>query len=115
MKLFGTRIIEESISIDTYSFSDSILNKKPNPHVFIVFKKAMGSKLQTAAITPVHVDLDGTKIDVAAWTYTVGDLNVEVLYSPNSAHNEFLKKSFHPHCRYKLVSFMDFEDDESGS
>ena len=115
VKLFGCRIIEESIPIDIDSFSDSILNNKPNPYVFIVFKKAIGSKLQTATITPVHVELDGDQVVVAAWMYTVGDLNVEILYSPNSAHNEFLKKSFHPQCQHKLVRFIDFEEDESES
>ncbi len=111
VKLFGCRIVEESIPIDIGSFSEAILNNKPNPYIFVHFKKAIGSSLQTLALTPVHLEHDGQKTIVAAWMYSVGDLNVEILYSPNSACTPFLKRSFHPNCRYKLIEFIDFEED----
>jgi len=112
VKLFGCRIIEFSVPIDIQPFSDSILNSKPNPYVFLIFKKAIGSKLQTAAVSAIHVENTGNRVNVAGWIYTVGDLNVEILYNPNGANNSFLKNSFHPHCRHKYVEFQDFEPDK---
>ena len=44
--------------------------------------------------------------------YTVGDLNVEILYSPKSACTPFLKKSFHPHGKNRVIEFIDFADEE---
>jgi len=112
VKLFGCRIIESEIPIEIESFSKAILNNEPNPYVFIHFKKAIGSRLQTLALTPVHLEHDGKNIIVAAWMYAVGDLNIEILYSPSGACSKFLKKSFHPACRHKLIDFIDFIDFE---
>lgn len=115
VKLFGCRIVESDMPVDIASFSESIMYSKPNPFVFLVFKKAIGSKLQTAALSQIHMEKSGDRVNVAGWIYTVGDLNVEILYNPNGATNQFLKKSFHPQCRHKYIEFQDFEPDDEDS
>ncbi len=115
VKLFGCRIAECSFPIDIEPFSQSVMHSKPNPFLFLLFKKAIGSKLQTAAISDIYVDESGNRVNVAAWMYTVGDLNVELLYNPKGATNQFLKHSFHPNCRHKYIDFVDFEPDHEDS
>lgn len=112
VKLFGCRIIEDSIPIDTASFSDSLLNHTPNPYVFIHFKKAIGSSFKMSEVTPIHAVLDDNKnVVVATWMYAVGDLNVEIFYSKNCANSRYLKESYHPDCQYKVLRFKDFSED----
>jgi hypothetical protein len=115
VKLFGCRIVEYSVPIDIAPFSESIMESKPNPFVFLIFKKAFGSKIQTAALSAIHVENTGNRVNVAGWVYTVGDLSVEILYSPRGPSNQFLKNTFHPNCRHKYVDFEDFNPDEEDS
>lgn len=109
VKLFGCRIVESDIPIDTRSFSDSIMNNEPNPYLFLRFRKATGSREKMLSVSPVHIKQKGSETVVAAWMYTVGQVNVELLYAPSGACNDFLKKSFNPIHQYRVLRFHDFD------
>lgn len=112
VKLFGCRIIESGIPVEITSFSCSIMNNTPNPYLFLRFKKAIGNSLKSLSISPVHVEKKGTETVVAAWMYSVGQLNVELLYAPSGACNSFLKSSFNPLNQFRVVRFDDFEPED---
>ncbi|RLW63951.1 MAG: hypothetical protein B6D73_14275 [gamma proteobacterium symbiont of Stewartia floridana] len=112
IKLFGCRIVESEIPIDTSTFSDSIMTNTPNPYLFLRFKKAIGSREKMLSLSPVHIKQKGSETVVAAWMYTVGQINVELLYAPSGACNDFLKKSFNPIHQYKVLRVYDFETED---
>lgn len=110
VKLFGCRIVENSIPIDTDSFSESILKEKPNPLIFIHFKKGLVPKLKTVGLSNIQASNDETGTIVGAvWTYIVDNLFVDISYSRTPARTEYLKNSFHPQWKNKVINFQDYE------
>ena len=97
--------------IDIKIFSESIMSNKPCKHVFLNFKK-WGRKLgvRDCSTTPVDVSDMKQKGVIAVWMYTVGELIVEVIYSPSGFRSEFLDRTFHPNGpTNKILIFKDIE------
>ncbi len=110
VKLFGCRIVEETVPIDIESFSKAIMTGKANPNVFLLFKKwnLQGSS-KSAILTSIQSINDKNKCISASWMYTVGNLIVEIFYTPVKPPDPIFKYSLHPTFIDRMINFIDLD------
>ncbi len=82
VKLFGCRIVEESVPIDTTSFADALINRKVLNSIYLGFALLPdGTGKRVAGVTPIQgLDFNGV-VRYATWLYSIGDVSVFVTYS----------------------------------
>lgn len=82
VKLFGCRIVEENVPIDTQPFAYALLNATALNTIHLGFSLLPdGSGKKVAGVTPIEGLNIGGVVRYATWLYSVGDLSVFVTYS----------------------------------
>lgn len=103
VKLFGCRIIENSIPIDTASFSRAILNGLAHDEVYLMFCETPILKMKYAGLSEIQaISHDGIPV-WAEWFYTVGHISIKVIYSSNTHMFGRVRKVWHPSCQSKII------------
>lgn len=97
VKLFGCKLVEGGIPIETKSFADAIKNDRLHPNLYLVFGPKPGVDKIVAGGTDVHTftTSDGT-CAVAFWIHQVGDLWVNVVYAADGHSPPMLRDTWHP-------------------
>jgi len=110
VKLFGCRIVKDTVPIDIEPFSRAIMTGKANPNVFLLFKKwNLRGSSKSAILTPIHSINDKYKSISASWMYTVGNIVVEIFYSPIKPPEPLFKYSLHPTWIDRMINFIDID------
>lgn len=94
-KLCGCHFIEANLKFDQASLSRSILTGKGSPYIYIKFgvsKTGMVgmSDLHAATLTP------DSSCAFAAWIYSLGTLEIQVMYATKGEHRDGLIGAWHP-------------------
>jgi hypothetical protein len=110
VKLFGCRIAENSVPIPIGEFSDSILNRKAHPYIFLRFGQTPGYDGKSyAGVTPMEaINVQNTTV-FANWFYTVGRISVEVIYSRYGLKNANISNWWHPRMTSKGIKLVRFQ------
>ncbi len=103
-KLFGCRIIENNIPINTSSFSHAILNNTAHNELFLMFCETPTFKTKYAGISEVQAIKDNDKVVWAEWLYTVGHISVKVIYSADTHHLGRVGRAWHPRRHSKIIT-----------
>jgi len=109
-KLFGCRIAADQLPIDLKPFAHAIMTNTPVDCLFLVFKKAMPNNIRALSITHIQTIQEDTDVDIAGWVYSVGELNVEVMYTKKPERVRAVEGSFHPLYRNRYIRFIDYEE-----
>jgi len=81
-KIFGCKISESSAPIPLNSFSESILNKKEHPNLYISIRDSeRATKGNYAAVSDIQIYTKNKKIIYAHLFYTVGNVTIDILYN----------------------------------
>lgn len=82
VKLFGCRIIEENIPIDTRPFAKSLLDASPLETVNLGFALLAGEAgKKVAGVTHIECLVVNGSAVYATWLYSIGDFSVFIAYS----------------------------------
>ena len=97
VKLFGCRIIQDSVPINIAPFQYSLLNKKPHKNIYLSIGPRPGEiQKKYAGVTPIEsVNINGGSA-FATWLYMVDTISVNVLYVTKYRHPNVMKDTFHP-------------------
>ena len=79
VKLFGCRIVENNIKINTASFSEALINNTIHRNVFIAFHREP-SDIDYAEVTKIDVQYINGEVPSAFWHYYIGDFLIRILY-----------------------------------
>lgn len=97
IKLFGCRIVENSVPIDIAKFSDALLKATPHDEVYLIVSETPPTAYhKIAALTEMHARNVGSVTQKAAWIYTVGPLSMKVGYLSKDASEMPWPNSWHP-------------------
>ena len=112
LKLFGCRIIDGSVPIDTADFGNAILQRRSHPNVYLAFGPTpdlLLDKDRVAGMSEIQgAELDG-RCAFATWFYHVGHLAVNIMYAIEGETRYGLKQAWHPrfgHKRLVMATFM---------
>ncbi len=95
VKLFGCRVIENNINVDTTSFSEALIKNTIHRNIFIAFHREP-SDIDYAEVTKMHVQYINGKVSSAFWHYYIGDFLIRVLYLTNIDKARFEYGSWNP-------------------
>lgn len=110
VKIFGCRIIENQVPIDIRCLSKSLIKRMAHPHVYISIGNTMGKiKGKYAGVTKVSACNYNSKSIFANWFYTVGDISVNVIYSPVGRRLKTISKAWHPTSIHKIMQIAKYE------
>lgn len=97
VKHFGCQIIDSAIPIDTKEFSQALIDNKSCESIFLLFKKwGKTSVKKQATLIPIETIKKGNQIILAITSYSIGNLTIEILYSPKEFRSELPDQTFHP-------------------
>jgi len=86
VKLLGCKIVESKAPIDLLSFSKAILEKKEHSDIYISFRDSeKNGKGNYSANSDIELDKDNENIIYAHWFYIIGDIAIDVIFSPQAA------------------------------
>ncbi len=109
VKLFGCRIIEESIPIDVSSFSSSIMNGIAHEHVYLSISESPLKNIkyaQTSELTPMN----GCSVsDASGWMYTFSPVSIFVGYLFDYSKYTVWQNSWHPNAHKKLLKLAPYK------
>lgn len=107
VKLFGCRIVEYKIPIDSRPFADALLHRRAHPNVYIaigpspIWRKT-GTRF--AGISEVNAIRVGGHITHALWQYDVGSITVCVIYAePGHPEPVVMARAWHPNTASKFI------------
>lgn len=104
VKIFGCRIVEDSIPIDISIFSTSLLARTPHPHIYIKITLISSDiKHKVAGYTPIQAMNVNGNTTFATWFYHVGSLAINVIYNIIPNNQKALKNAWHPITDSKLL------------
>jgi hypothetical protein len=109
VKIFGCKIVENSIPIDINVFSNSILNQTSHQDIYIKIGSIdYGVKHKHALLTSVQALNKNGKTVFATWFYSVGSLIVNVIYNIMPNNDNVLRDSWQPGAVSKLIRLVTF-------
>lgn len=112
LKLFGCRIMVDSVPIDISEFSDAILTRRPHPNVYLAFGPTPNlPKHKEAGMTAIHGDTRDGRCVFATWFYYVGALSVNLLYAIEGERRYGLTQAWHPRFGHKQLVMAMFVPD----
>lgn len=110
VKLFGCAINDYGIQIDLSYLSNSILKDLVNPNIYISFSiSEVMSQYNFAGPSDIHCVNENNRVVYATWAYTVGALNVTVIYSEPEQDRLGLVNSWNPRMNTKRIYISDFD------
>lgn len=111
VKLFGCAINDQDIKIDLSNLSKSILNNFANPNINISFSISNHlSKFNMAGPSDIQCIEDGNRVVYAQWCYTLGAINVIIIYAEFGQDRNGLVNSWNPQMNTKRIYISDFDD-----
>lgn len=114
VKLFGCAINDHGIQIDLSNLSKSILNNLPNPNIFISFSISKYlSQFNMAGPSDIQCVVENNSVVYAQWLYTVGTINLTIIYAELGQNRLGLIKSWNPAMNTKRIYISDFDDIQS--
>jgi len=104
VKLFGCRIVEESIPIEIAEFSNCLQQRIAHRDVYI----AIGNqpeivKSKYAAITPIESLTRDKNTVFAEWLYIIDTIAVKIIYSIVPGNEKVLHNTWHPNNANKII------------
>jgi len=110
VKLFGCKILDDGIPIDTSRFSACLQQRVAHESIYI----AIGNTTATvshkyAAVTPVTAVNESDTSVFATWLYIIGVIAVNVVYSVVPGNEEALRGTWHPSTSGRLLRLRHFE------
>jgi len=110
LKLFGCRVHEGKIPIDTSAFATAIRERRAHPHVFLTVAATPPLPIKRIAnISDINtLQVEGAAI-AAAWTYTFAPVCIRILYATESSRYQPKKGCWHPDSSTKLVKLGKYE------
>ena len=110
VKLFGCIINEYDIKIDLSILSKSILNNIANPNIFISFSVSNYlNQFNMAGPSDIQCVLENDRVVYAQWLYTVGAINLTIIYSEQGQDRLGLINSWNPKMNTKRIYIKDFD------
>jgi len=100
VKLFGCKILEEKVPINTGRLSEALIFEKPHSQVFLTFANApeipvdddqiiFSSRIQFG-------NYDSCLPDIALWTYMLHPVSIRISYLSRSSPHEYRSRAWHP-------------------
>lgn len=110
VKLFGCRIIENSVPIDITPFQNSLLHTRSHKNIFLAIGPRPGKvEHKYAGLTPVEsLNINGSSA-FATWLYTVDQLSVNIIYVTKYRHPNVMKNTFHPDKLNIILKIKEFK------
>lgn len=97
LKLFGCLITENDIPINIDQFSQSILNGKPHPQVWLAFRTGLQHpNIKHVGCSQVETVQSGRRVVFASWFYVIDKLAINVMYAEPGEHRRGLVDAWHP-------------------
>lgn len=111
VKLFGCAINDYGIQIDLSSLSKSILNNSVNSNIYISFSISRHlAQFNIAGPSDIHCILENNRVVYAQWLYTVGAINLTVIYAEPGQKRLGLINSWNPSLNTKRIYISDFDE-----
>lgn len=110
VKLFGCRIIEHEIPIDTKSFSNSFLKRSAHKNIFISIGQIRSREnIKVAGMTPIQA-INFNNVPVfASWIYIVDELAVHIIYDTNRLNKKLLRQCWTPKNHGHKLHILEFK------
>jgi hypothetical protein len=101
LKHLGSRLLETNVAIDVFSLSDSILNEKPHPGVWLEFKYFPGMPIAGTYIQLKHSQV---KVEYAICYYRIDRLVISFIYAAPDVPIR-LFNTWHPSNKSTIIRF----------
>lgn len=88
LKQFGGRIAQDNLPIPLEDFADAIMRRHAHPTVYLRITETAGPKIRSMGVTHVNIRYENGALDVAGWTYMVGPVSIEVVYSVRAINRQ---------------------------
>lgn len=102
VKLFGCRIVDESMPIDIASFARSISNTEAHEHIYLSFNYRDIDKQEHVSASQVEFKFHNGACEIAMWYYTIGELDVQITWLGSDPIGN-VRNAWHPNERTKII------------
>jgi hypothetical protein len=110
VKLFGCKIVEDGVPIDTSQFSACLQQGVAHDSIYIAIGNTPATvNHKCAAVTPITAVNQSDTSVFATWLYIIDVIAVNVTYSIVPGNQEALRGMWHPSTSGKLLSLRHFE------
>jgi hypothetical protein len=114
VKLFGCAINDYGIQIDLSNLSKSILNNLANPNIYISFSISKYlSQFNMAGPSDIQCVRENNRVVYAQWLYTVGAINLTIIYAEPGQDRQGLINSWNPKMNTKRIYINEFDAPQS--
>jgi len=100
VKLFGCKLVDESVSINTARFSEALISETPHRDVFLTFANApeipTNDELLGFISRVEFGNYDSCLPDIALWTYMLHPVSIRISYLSRSSPREYRLNAWHP-------------------
>ena len=103
VKLFGCRIVDESIPISIEKFSYAIRNDVPLDYFYLTFNYRTLKKTYIG-VSDIHAKNYSGSIEMTSWYYMLGELDVQITWFKNKPKKN-VSRAWSPNNRGKHIQF----------
>lgn len=104
VKLFGCRIVDESMPIDISEFSESLLKGTPHKNIYLGFniRNIINPSGKYVGQSEVHGKEYNHRCEAASWYYSLGEFDIQVTWFKNKPIRN-VPYAWHPSTAGKII------------